>query len=110
MLALSACATSGGEERVSPDDAPATAAVDKLGEIAMCESTYDNVVAALGQPYRDGVAHKLRVVSWKISPGVEREPTSAVIAFKDNVAVDICYDLPGMVACELADHCAKEGS
>lgn len=103
--ALSAsCASS--PATVSPDDAPATASIDALADLAMCESTFADATAALGEPYRDGMVHKLRVVSWKVTPNDKREAVPLVIAFSpDGRAVDLCYDLPGFVRCEPTDQC-----
>ncbi len=80
--------------------------MDAVGQLALCRSTFDEAKAALGIPYRDGLAHRLRVASWKITPRAQREAVPLVIAFRgDGVAVDLCYDLPGLVHCELKDQC-----
>jgi hypothetical protein len=105
LVALTCACGTVNNYAVEPDDAPATADIDALAAVSMCSSTYEDAVAALGKPYRDGMAHKLRVVSWKVRPAEGRAPTPLVLAFANNVAVDICYDLPGVVACELRDEC-----
>ena len=108
VLVAASCATSGegGGGSVSVDDAPSTADVSALEKIQMCTSTFDDAKAALGEPYRDGVANKLHIAAWKLRPGNNRESEPAVIAFNnDGVAVDICYDIPGMVKCDLQDRC-----
>ena len=103
-MLVTSCATA--DERVSVDDAKSTADVDALEKIQMCTSTVDDARAALGEPYRDGVANRLHIVAWKVRPGGNRESEPVVIAFRsDGVAVDICYDIPGMVKCDLQDRC-----
>ena len=76
-------------------------------KVTLCKSSsYAEVKALLGEPYRDGFAHGLHVASWKLSPP-QRTAEPAVIAFKGDVAVDMCFDLPGLASCDLADRCAR---
>ena len=92
----------------SPDDVTSTARVDRLAGFELCKSTFDDARAVLGEPYRDGRAHRLRVVTWKIAPAGSRKAEPLAIAFRaDGVAVDWCYDTPGIVYCDLADRCGR---
>ena len=101
------CASCAGTPR-SADDAKPTAGAEKLAGLELCKSTFDDAKIALGVPYRDGRAHTLRVVTWKIAPIGHRKGEPAAIAFRgDGVAVDWCYDTPGIVRCELGDRCSR---
>jgi hypothetical protein len=108
-----ACAGEASSSRMDargldPDELAATADADAVAKVAMCKSTFDDVKHVLGEPYRDGFAHGLKVRTWKIKPANKRKAEPAAIAFNvDEVVVDVCYDLPGAAHCDFADRCPR---
>ena len=101
---LGACATGAGDERINVDDVKATAPAAALDQVTLCKSTLAEVKALLGEPYREGAEHGLKVRTWKLAPD-HRKAEPAALAFLDDVVVDVCFDLPGIVRCELDDRC-----
>ena len=109
IMCVCACASAGGAvggggETVNVDDVKASAPASAVARIVLCKSTYADLKVLLGEPYRDGVLHDLRVRAWKLKPEHRKDEPIAVAFFND-VVVDVCYDLPAMAKCELDYRC-----
>jgi hypothetical protein len=107
-LLAASCATTGdgGGGVINPDDVKPGAPASALSLVTLCKSTYDDVKKALGgEPYREGVVHKLKARTWKLAPA-RRKGEPALVAFDEHdVAVDVCFDLPGAAKCEIVNQC-----
>ena len=72
--------------------------------IRLCRTQLQDLQEQLGQPTRDGIVHKQRIVSWTIQSDAPRREL-AVMLNPQNTVVDIYWNVPSAVPWSPADQC-----
>jgi hypothetical protein len=94
-----ACARPAPPPRVAPVDAGAVAR-----SITLCTTTEGELRRQLGQPTRDGLLRRSRVLSWIV--GEDQVVTYlAVLLNERGVVVDLYWDLPTEIPWVPTDQC-----
>lgn len=102
LLLLGACASTGESvPRATIDAAPIARAV------VLCKSTLTELQSQLGEPTRDGILHRKRVVSW-ITAWDPLTRYLAVVVRRDGVIVDLYWDIPTEVPWRPKNLCRKD--
>ena len=99
-LLVAGCATTRPQQ-------PAARIVDPTPVIAtihVCQTTFEQLRAQLGEPSRNGIIHRQRVVTWitALSPLVRY---LGVLLNDNGVVVDMYWDIPTEIVWEPADQC-----
>lgn len=90
LAALSGCAAT------RPAPAPHVDGAAVARSVVLCTTTEADLRAALGEPTRDGLLHRARVMSW-ITGDDEVVHFLAVLLDSRGVVVDLYWDLPGEI-------------
>lgn len=108
-LASLVLAAASGCARAAPATAPAP--VDRGGAvraIALCTTTEAQLRAALGEPTRDGLFRRERILSWIIDED-DVVRYLAVMLDARGVVVDLVWDIPTEIPWTPANQCAAAG-
>jgi hypothetical protein len=105
-LLITGCAHSATATAASAADT-ATVFRTAARSIVLCSTTESELRRKLGEPYRDGILHRRRVVSWIAQ---RDSPTRylAVLLDDHGVVVDVYWDIPTEVPWVPTDQCGGQ--
>ncbi len=100
VLLVASCATTRPQEAAAPSADPKPA----IASIRLCQTTFEQLRAQLGEPSRDGIIHRKRVVTWitALNPLVRY---LGVLLNDKGVVVDMYWDVPTEIVWEPVDQC-----
>lgn len=104
LVILSGCAHAAPPSAPPPADRRAA-----VRAIVLCTSTEAELRAALGEPTRDGLLRRERILSWIIDEGAVVSYL-AVLLDARGVVVDRAWDLPTEIPWTPADQCSAGGT
>lgn len=99
LVILSGCASAAPASAPAPADRRAA-----VRAIALCTSTEADLRAALGEPTRDGMLRRDRILSWIIDEG-SVVSYLAVLLDTRGVVVDLIWNVPTEIPWTPADQC-----
>jgi hypothetical protein len=102
LILASACASAEPAEPALPADAAAVARA-----VVLCSTTLEELRAQLGEPTRDGLLHRVRVVSW-IANWDSPTKYLAVMLDERGVVVDLYWDIPTEIPWTPRDQCRRD--
>ena len=83
---------------------PTADARSVVGSVVLCSTTESELRRKLGEPYRDGILHRARVVSW-IAQWDSPARYLAVLLDDRGVVVDLYWDVPTEIPWVPTDQC-----
>ena len=102
LVLVAACASSDPAPPTLPADANVVAR-----SVVLCSTTLEELRARLGEPTRDGLFHRARVVSW-ISSWDSPAKYLAVMLDERGVVVDLYWDIPTEIPWTPTDQCRRD--
>jgi hypothetical protein len=102
VLFVTGCAHS-----VAAKPKPTVDARSVVNSIVLCSTTESELRQKLGEPYRDGILHRRRVVSW-IAQWDSPTRYLAVLLDDHGVVVDVYWDIPTEVPWVPTNQCGGQ--
>jgi hypothetical protein len=73
--------------------------------VVLCQTTESDLRRQLGEPSRDGILHRDRIVAWNV-PETEEARSLAVLVDARGVVTDLYWDVPTAVPWVPANQCS----
>lgn len=103
-LLLLVAVVAGCAHAAAPPAGPSVDARAVVRSIVLCTTTESELRQKLGEPTRDGILHRARVVSW-ITRWDSQPRYLAVLLDERGVVADVYWDIPTEVAWVPTDQC-----